>query len=211
MKLNAQLRTETGTRASKKVRREGLIPAAIYGSSVETFPVVFNRREFEDVLREVGANGVFTLDVEGDEEYQVFVKEQVNAALKDEIYHADLQAFLKGEKVIMDIPVYLEGDAELEEAVANQSLTEIQIEVAPASAPSEYYVDVSDLEIGDSLTVADLELEGDIEIITELDTTVVSISAPEEIIEPEPGEEAEEMPEPELIGASDDDEEEEEE
>lgn len=211
MKLNAQMRTETGTRASKKVRREGSIPAAVYGSSVDTFSVVFNRREFEDVLREVGANGVFTLDVEGDEEYQVFVKEQVNAALKDEIYHADLQAFLKGEKVIMDIPVYLEGDAELEEAVANQSLTEIQIEVAPASAPSEYYVDVADLEIGDSLTVADLELEGDIEIITELDTTVVSISAPEEIIEVEPGEEAADMPEPELIGASDDDEEDEEE
>ena len=208
MKLNAQLRTETGTRASKKVRREGLIPAAIYGSSVETFPVVFNRREFETILREVGANGVFTIDVEGNEEYQVFVKDQTNAALKDEVYHVDLQAFLKGEKVIMDIPVYLEGDAELEDAVANQALTEIQIEVAPASAPSEYYVNVADLAIGDSITVADMVIEGDIEIITELDTTVVSISAPEEIIEPEPGAE-EDMPEPELIGASDDDEEEE--
>lgn len=208
MKLNAQLRTETGTRASKKVRREGLIPAAIYGSSVETFPVVFNRREFETILREVGANGVFTIDVEGDEEYQVFVKNQTDAALQDVIYHVDLQAFLKGEKVIMDIPIYLEGDAELEDAVANQALTEIQIEVAPASAPSEYYVNVADLEIGDSITVADMEIEGDIEIITESDTTVVSISAPEEIIETEPGTE-EDMPEPELIGASDDDEEEE--
>lgn len=208
MKLNAQMRTETGTRASKKVRREGLIPAAIYGSSVETFPVVFNRREFETILREVGANGVFTIDVEGDEEYQVFVKNQTDAALQDVIYHVDLQAFLKGEKVIMDIPIYLEGDAELEDAVANQALTEIQIEVAPASAPSEYYVNVADLEIGDSITVADMEIEGDIEIITESDTTVVSISAPEEIIETEPGTE-EDMPEPELIGASDDDEEEE--
>lgn len=208
MKLNAQLRTETGTRASKKVRREGSIPAAIYGSSVDTVSVVFNRREFETILREVGANGVFTIDVEGGEEYQVFVKDQTNAALKDEIYHVDLQAFLKGEKVIMDIPVYLEGEAELEEAVANQALTEIQIEVAPASAPSEYYVNVADLEIGDSITVADMELEGDIEVITEADTTVVSISAPEEIIEEEPDADAE-MPEPELIGADDDEEEEE--
>lgn len=207
MKLNAQLRTETGTRASKKVRREGSIPAAIYGSSVDTVSVVFNRREFETILREVGANGVFTIDVEGGEEYQVFVKDQTDAALKDEIYHVDLQAFLKGEKVIMDIPVYLEGEAELEEAVANQALTEIQIEVAPASAPSEYYVNVADLEIGDSITVADMELEGDIEVITEADTTVVSISAPEEIIEEEPDADAE-MPEPELIGADDDEEEE---
>lgn len=208
MKLNAQLRTETGTRASKKARREGLIPAAIYGSSVDTVSVVFNRREFETILREVGANGVFTIDVEGGEEYQVFVKDQTNAAIKDEVYHIDLQAFLKGEKVVMDIPVYLEGEAELEDAVANQALTEIQIEVAPASAPSEYYVNVADLEIGDSITVADMELEGDIEVITEADTTVVSISAPEEIIEEEPDADAE-MPEPELIGADDDEEEEE--
>lgn len=207
MKLNAQLRTETGTRASKKARREGLIPAAIYGSSVDTVSVVFNRREFETILREVGANGVFTIDVEGGEEYQVFVKDQTNAAIKDEVYHIDLQAFLKGEKVVMDIPVYLEGEAELEDAVANQALTEIQIEVAPASAPSEYYVNVADLEIGDSITVADMELEGDIEVITEADTTVVSISAPEEIIEEEPDADAE-MPEPELIGADDDEEEE---
>lgn len=207
MKLNAQLRTETGTRASKKVRREGSIPAAIYGSSVDTVSVVFNRREFETILREVGANGVFTIDVEGGEEYQVFVKDQTNAAIKDEVYHIDLQAFLKGEKVVMDIPVYLEGEAELEDAVANQALTEIQIEVAPASAPSEYYVNVADLEIGDSITVADMELEGDIEVITEPDTTVVSISAPEEIIEEEPDADAE-MPEPELIGADDDEEEE---
>lgn len=207
MKLNAQLRTETGTRASKKARREGLIPAAIYGSSVDTVSVVFNRREFETILREVGANGVFTIDVEGGEEYQVFVKDQTNAAIKDEVYHIDLQAFLKGEKVVMDIPVYLEGDAELEDAVANQALTEIQIEVAPASAPSEYYVNVADLEIGDSITVADMEFEDDIEVITEADTTVVSISAPEEIIEEEPDADAE-MPEPELIGADDDEEEE---
>lgn len=207
MKLNAQLRTETGTRASKKVRREGSIPAAIYGSSVDTVSVVFNRREFETILREVGANGVFTIDVEGGEEYQVFVKDQTNAAIKDEVYHIDLQAFLKGEKVVMDIPVYLEGEAELEDAVANQALTEIQIEVAPASAPSEYYVNVADLEIGDSITVADMEFEDDIEVITEADTTVVSISAPEEIIEEEPDADAE-MPEPELIGADDDEEEE---
>lgn len=206
MKLNAQLRTETGTRASKKVRREGSIPAAIYGSSVDTVSVVFNRREFETILREVGANGVFTIDVEGGEEYQVFVKDQTNAAIKDEVYHIDLQAFLKGEKVVMDIPVYLEGEAELEDAVANQALTEIQIEVAPASAPSEYYVNVADLEIGDSITVADMEFEDDIEVITEADTTVVSISAPEEIIEEEPDADAE-MPEPELIGADEEEEE----
>ncbi len=212
MKLSAQLRTETGTRASKKARREGLVPAAVYGSSVETVPVLFDRQEFEAIIREVGANGVFNLEVEGDQAYQVFVKDQADAALADEIYHVDLQAFREGEKVVMDIPVYLEGEEELEEAVANQSITEIQIEVAPAEAPAEFYIDVSDLEIGDSISVGEMNIEGDVEIITELDATVVSVSPPEEEIElPEDGaEDAEDMPEPEVIGAEDDEEAEEE-
>lgn len=211
MKLSAKPRTETGTRASKKARREGLIPAAVYGSSLETQTVLFNRLEFEAIIREIGSNGVFSLEVEGDQTYQVFVKDQADAALQDLIYHVDLQAFREGEKVVMDIPIYLEGEEELEEAVANQSLTEIQIEVAPAEAPSEYYVNVADLEIGDSITVADMGLEGDIEIVTELDTTVVSVSPPEEEIEvAEPGTE-EDMPEPEVIGESEEDEDAEEE
>lgn len=207
MKLSAQQRTETGTRASKKARREGLVPASIFGSSIDTFSVLVDRKDFEAMIREVGSNGVFTLDVEDDQTYQVFVKDQDNAAIQDLIYHIDLQAFLEGEKVVMDIPIYLEGEEDLEEAVANQSLSEVQIEIAPAEAPSEFYVDVTDLEVGDSISVEDLNIEGDVEIITELDATIVSISAPEEVIEVEETE-TDDMPEPEVIGASEDEDEE---
>lgn len=102
MKLTATKRTETGTSASKRARAEGKIPAAIYGREVETVPVLLNEKELEMTLREVGSNGVFKVDVDG-ETYDVFVKDKKNAALKPEIYHVDLLAFTKGQKVNMTI------------------------------------------------------------------------------------------------------------
>lgn len=202
MKIKAQLRTELGSGAAGRARREGLIPAAIYGSSVDSISVLLDRREYERVVRELGFNGVFEIEVEGDETYQVFVKEQIKAPIKDIINHVDLQAFRKGEKVTMDIPVFIEGQEGLVDAVANRSITSVEIEIEPAKAPNAVYVDVSNLEIGDSILVSDLKFEGDVEFITDADATVVSISVAEEEVEVD---EDAEMPEPEVIGASEED------
>lgn len=202
MKLTAKKRTVTGTGASKKARVEGLIPAAIYGQEVETLPVLINRKEFETVIREVGSNGVFEVDVEGDV-YQVFVKEQKNAALKQVVYHVDLLAFTEGQKVNMTIPVYITGEDSIDVGYASQSLSELEINVAPAEAPAEYTVDVTGLEIGDTVTVADIKVGEGVEVLTDETSTVVSISAPD--VEEETEESTDEMPEPEVIGESDED------
>ncbi|WP_277630576.1 50S ribosomal protein L25 [Atopococcus tabaci] len=201
MKIQAQKRTKTGTNASKQARHEGKMPAAIFGRDVDTIPVLVNQKDFEDVLREVGSNGVFDVEVEGGETYQVFVKEKAEAALKPYAYHADLLAFKKGEKVAMTIPVVLSGEEEIDEGVVNQSLTELEIEIAPAEAPAEIVVDVSNLVIGDSLTVANVEVPSGAEVLTEAEYTVVSIVPPseEEPVSAET-EGTTDMPQPEVIG-----------
>ncbi|MGO1919102.1 MAG: 50S ribosomal protein L25 [Alkalibacterium gilvum] len=198
MKLTATKRTETGTSASKRARAEGKIPAAIYGREVETVPVLLNEKELEMTLREVGSNGVFKVDVDG-ETYDVFVKDKKNAALKPEIYHVDLLAFTKGQKVNMTIPVYVNGEEEIEEGIVSQSISELEVNVAPASAPSEYIVDVSEMEIGDAKHVSDIDIADDVELLTDTELTVVSVSAPQIEEEPEPTSD-DEMPEPEVIG-----------
>lgn len=207
MKIHAQKRTETGTGASKQARKEGKLPAAIYGKAVETIPVLLDQKEFADTLREVGTNGVFDVEVEGDQTYQVFVKEKVDAALQKLTYHVDLLAFKKGEKVSMTIPVVLSGTEEIEEGFATQSLTELEVEVAPSEAPNEFVVDVSSLVIGDSLTVANIDVPSSVEVLTDAEYSVVSVVPPteEEPVEAE-SEETTEMPEPEVIGESDDEE-----
>lgn len=201
MKIVAEKRERTGTSASKQARAAGKLPAVVYGREVESLPVLVDLIEFERVIREVGANGVFDIDVDG-ETYQVFVKEFSYFATKPELYHVDLQAFTTGEKLVMTIPVYVEGEEEIDEGVLSQSISEIELEVAPREAPANVTLEVQDLEIGDHLTVADIDLPEGAELITDLDETVISVSAPEDISEDlEPTEaELEDMPEPELIG-----------
>jgi len=203
MKLTATKRTETGSSASRRAREEGKIPAAIYGREVETVAVLIDRKEFEMTLREVGANGVFDVDVDGDT-YHVFVKEKTNAALKPEIYHVDLLAFTKGQKVNMTIPVHVTGEDKIDEGIVSQSISELEVSVAPAEAPSEYVVDVSEMEIGDAKHVSDIEIADNVELLTDTELTVVSVSAPQIEEEPEPAE-GDEMPEPEVIGEEEDD------
>lgn len=213
MKIAAEKRTKTGTSASKKARAAGKLPAVIYGKKVESLPVLLDVKEFEDIIREVGSNGVFNLDI-GEEEYSVFVKDSASFALTPKLYHVDLQAFTAGEKVDMTIPIYVVGGDKIEEGNVSQSISELELEIAPEKAPESFTVDVSGLEIGDTLEVSDIEIPEDSVLYTELDETVVSISAPEDIsddLEPTTEADDEAMPEPELIGADEDDEEAEEE
>ena len=207
MKILAEKRTTTGTSASKKARAAGKLPAVIYGSSVESLPVLVDLKEFEDTIRAVGANGVFSLDIDG-EVYKVFVKDTASYALTPKLYHIDLQAFTAGEKVTMTIPVYVVGEENIKEGNVSQSISEIDIEIAPEDAPTSFDIDVSSLEIGDSVAVSDIELPEGAELLSEDDLTVLSVLAPEDISEDlEPTEGAAEMPEPEVIGADEEDEE----
>ena len=207
MKILAEKRTTTGTSASKKARAAGKLPAVIYGSSVESLPVLVDLKEFEDTIRAVGANGVFSLDIDG-EVYKVFVKDTASYALTPKLYHIDLQAFTAGEKVTMTIPVYVVGEENIKEGNVSQSISEIDIEIAPEDAPTSFDIDVSSLEIGDSVAVSDIELPEGAELLSEEDLTVLSVLAPEDISEDlEPTEGAAEMPEPEVIGADEEDEE----
>lgn len=207
MKILAEKRTTTGTSASKKARAAGKLPAVIYGSSVESLPVLVDLKEFEDTIRAVGANGVFSLDIDG-EVYKVFVKDTASYALTPKLYHIDLQAFTAGEKVTMTIPVYVVGEENIKEGNVSQSISEIEIEIAPEDAPTSFDIDVSSLEIGDSVAVSDIELPEGAELLSEDDLTVLSVLAPEDISEDlEPTEGEADMPEPEVIGADEEDEE----
>ena len=207
MSIKATKREEVGTSASKKARDAGLVPANIYGKEVESLSVLINLKELEDKIREVGMNGVFTVDVENDASYNVFVKEFSKAALKQTVYHVDLLSFKEGEKVSMTIPIVLHGEEAVKEGFVSLLLNELEVEVAPSDAPEEFVIDASEFKIGDTLTVADLKVPAGVEVITELDYALVTVSAPEEFEEPEVADEDAEMPEPEVIGEDEEEEE----
>lgn len=211
MIITAEKRTQTGTSASKKARAAGKLPAVVYGSKVDSTAILLDLKDVEDTLREVGLNGVFEIDLEG-ESLQVFVKEAVYETFRPQLRHIDLLAFTAGEKVTMSIPVYIVGEDAIEVGYVSQSISEIEMDIVPADAPTELTVDVTGMEIGDSLTVAEIEVPEDAEVITEADATVLSISAPDDIsddLEPVEDDSDAEMPEPEVINEKDDEESEE--
>ncbi|WP_018658823.1 50S ribosomal protein L25 [Allofustis seminis] len=208
MKLNAEKRTRLGTSASKQARAAGKLPAVIYGTGVDSLPVLLNLKEFEDVIRQVGANGVFEVNVEG-ETHNVFVKDRQDFALTPHIYHVDLLAFNAGEKVTMSIPVYVHGEETIKQGIVSQALSEVELEVSPMKAPAEFLIDVTGMEIGDTVEVGSIELPEGAELITDADELVVSITAPEDISDDlESASSTDEMPEPEVIGEDDESEEE---
>lgn len=206
MNLNAELRTTTGSNDSRKVRREGKIPTSLYGKEIEAVSLLVERKDFENLLKKEGSNAVFELVYDGNTQ-KVWIKDFERAALKDEIYNLELEAISAGQKLTVDIPLRLLNAETVEEGIVELVQNTISVETSPDNIPNSFELDVTGLEIGDVRTIADLEVPADIEILDEMDATIVTVSAPVE--EPEETDEEVEVLEPEVIGEEDTEEEEE--
>ncbi|RLD13409.1 MAG: 50S ribosomal protein L25, partial [Caldiserica bacterium] len=109
----------------------------------------------------------------------------------DRIIHADFYSVSLEKPIYAKIPVHLVGEARgvKEGGVLYQVLHEIEIEAKPLDLPSVIEVDVTELEIGDSVHVGDIKIEGDVKVITPPEETVVTVSEPEKVVEAAPAEE----------------------
>ena len=197
MNLKAELRTQTGSSASRKARNEGKIPTALYGKTVDATSLLINRREFEALLKAEGTNAVFDLEFDGNTQ-KVWLKDYVRASLKDEVYSVDLEAISANQTLTVEVPLFVVNEETIDEGIVEIIESNIVVETKPDSIPQSFELDVTGLEIGDTLTVADITVPADVEIMMEDDTTVVSISAPTEeaeVVDPD----AEEV-QPEVIG-----------
>lgn len=197
MKLKAQKRERLGTSASKQARNDNKVPAIIYGQDVETTPVLIDRKEFDEILRQLGRNAVFNIELDG-KERQVLIKHVAHSALKPEIYNVELNALKKGQKVTVPVTIILEGLDEVKEGVVTQTLNEVEVETDPANIPSEITLDVSGLVIGDTVVVSELPIPDKVDLLTDSEETVVVVSAPR--VEEEPSDDEAEAAEPEVIG-----------
>lgn len=197
MKLKAQKRERLGTSASKQARNENKVPATIFGSDMEAQSVLIDRKEFDELLRELGRNAVFNIDLDG-EETQVLIKNIDLSALKPEIYNVELNALTKGQKVTVPVTIVLEGLEDVKEGVVTQTLNEVEVETDPLDIPTEITLNVSDLVIGDTVVVSDLKVPENVTVLAEAEETVVVVAAPR--VEEEPTDGDAEVAEPEVIG-----------
>lgn len=190
----------------RKIREAGKVPAVVYGYGAKNVSVKVDEVEFIKLIREVGRNGVIELGV-GSKQIKVMVSDYQYDSLKNQITHIDFLAINMTEERTVEVPVHLIGEAPgaKEGGVVEQPLFNLEITATPDSIPEYIEVDISELNINDSLSVADVKVSGDFTIENEAEDTIVSVVAPteeptEEEIEAMEGASTQE--EPEVVGES---------
>ncbi|HEY5857454.1 MAG TPA: 50S ribosomal protein L25/general stress protein Ctc [Aldersonia sp.] len=175
-RLKATVRTEFGKGAARRTRRDGNVPAVLYGHQTDPQHLALNAHAFAAVLRESGTNAVLTLDIEGTEQLAL-TKSVVVHPIRRYIEHADLLVIKRGEKVTVDVPVVIVGDA-ASGAVVTQEANDVSIEADALSIPDQIEVSVEDAEIGTQITAGQLTLPAGSTLQTDPETLVVNVVAP---------------------------------
>jgi len=196
MKINATLRTEVGSSAANRDRREKKVTAVINGKGLESTPVLLDGKDLDNVLKTLGKNAIFDVAVPNGGSHQVIIKEIQSATLVNQILDVELQVVKKGEKLVVTVPISVVNAENVKRGIVSQTLNELEIETLPTNIPTEFTVDAGELEIGDALTVSDIKVDKDITVLSDAEQSVVSVLPPS-VEEPETTEEASE---PSLVG-----------
>jgi large subunit ribosomal protein L25 len=174
-KLVVEVRTRTGKGASRQARREGKFPAVLYGHGADPQHLALNARDFAAVLRNSGTNAVLSLDINGTEQLAL-TKALAIHPIKRSITHADLIIVKRGEKVTVEVPVNLEGDA-ASGTLVTQDATTIEIEAEALSIPEGLTVSIEGAEEGTQILAGDVSLPSGVTLISDPEMLVVNIVA----------------------------------
>lgn len=194
--LYVEIRKERGKGTSRRLRRKGLIPAIVYGPHVHPVSIQLNPTHLMKAINtEAGMNTFLDLKVEGNGELNnkvVMLKNHQIDPITRKIIHADFIEVRLDKEISVEVPITLVGvpKGSALGGVLDQILREMEIECLPSQIPKEIEVDVSFLEIGDSIHVKDIKLEG-IRILVDPGLTIATIVAPT-TIEEKPAEEKKE-------------------
>ena len=188
----------------RQLRNDGWIPSVVYGYETESTPIAVKERDLIDTLRETGKNGVIKLNVDG-KDVNVVLNDYQSDVLKGNITHADFLSINMTEELEVEVVINLVGESpgEKQGGTLQQPIREVTIRVKPSDIPESIEVDVSELEIGDTLLVSDVRAKAAYEILNEDEDTLVLVSAPRTEAEMEALDEATdsgEGAEPKVIG-----------
>ena len=174
-KLTAQVRTQTGKGASRRARRNGKVPAVLYGHGADPQHLELDAHDFAAVLRHSGTNAVLTLDVAGKEQFALTKSLEIHP-IRRNIQHADLLVVRRGEKVTVEVNVVVEGEA-VNGTLVTQDANTIEIEAEALSIPEHLTVSVEGAEIGTQFTAGSITLPSGVNLISDPDMLVVNVVA----------------------------------
>jgi large subunit ribosomal protein L25 len=196
VKISAELRTEFGKGGARRTRRAGKVPAVLYGHGEKPQHIALPAREFAAAIRHGGLNQVFTIDIVGGSGTTLALPKAIQRdPIKDTFEHVDLIIVKRGEKVQVDVPVTLVGEAARNTLVVNESNT-LAVTAEAMHLPSELEVSIEGLEAGAQITAGDVTLPRGTELAVEPDFVLALVSQAQtaEQMEGDTGEAAEEAP-----------------
>ncbi len=197
--LGVELRDGRGKGVARKLRAAGRIPAICYRRNAESVAVSLDPKELDGLIRKAssGINTFIDLKVAGGGDFdgrQVLIKELQRDPISGAFLHADLYAVDLQQKIHISVPIHITGTAigvSLGGGILDHATRELDVECLPNAIPEEFPVDVSGLEIGDSIHVRDIAVLEGVEILNDPDVSIVSVVAPAVVEEEAPAEEEE--------------------
>ncbi|AGX02104.1 MULTISPECIES: 50S ribosomal protein L25/general stress protein Ctc [Bacillaceae] len=190
--LQAKERKEFRNSNLTQLRNEGNIPGVVYGNKIESKAIYLNGPDFIKTIRETGRNAVFSLDVEGTK-HDVVLSDYQADPLKNEITHLDFRAVDMSQEITAEVRIELVGDAAgvKDGGVLQQPVHELSVSAKPNDIPQSVEVNIADLQVGESITAADIKAGRGFTINTDDETVIASILAPRQEEEISTGEEQE--------------------
>jgi len=173
-KITAEMRTEFGKGAARRIRRDHKIPAVVYGHGKDPMHLNLPGHDTMMALKHGGANALLELDIEGRSQLALAREVQVDP-LRRVLEHIDFVAVRKGEKVTVDVPVHVVGDAVSETLVVTENAT-VQVEAEATNIPEFIEVSVEGAAIGTQIHASDLDLPEGTTLLVDPDTLVVNIT-----------------------------------
>lgn len=171
---------ETGKQSNlTELRHEGFVPAVVYGYKTDSTTIAVSEIDLLKTLREVGRNGVMKLDVDG-KSVNVVLSDYQMDVLKGKFVHADFLAINMSDELDVNVTVHLTGDSAgvREGGVLNQPNRELTVKVKPSEIPDSIDIDVSELAIGETLTVGDVREKIKFNVMNEDEFTLASVGTP---------------------------------
>jgi len=181
--LPAVKRADRGKNAARRLRREGMIPAVLYGKGAEPLPLSVEKKAFAAIMHgQEGHNALLSMKITGQENLELLSmpKEIQFDPLSGSIVHVDFQQVHLDEAISTAVPVHLTGASAGVKlgGVLEHLCREIEIECLPMDVPASIEIDISGLQIGDSIHVSDLRVSDKVRILDDPSTTVALVAAP---------------------------------
>jgi large subunit ribosomal protein L25 len=186
LKVVAESRDSRGKNEARRLRVKGFVPAVVYGGSAEAAAIAVSPKEITRILNsKTGHNTIFQLSVTGKEDTPVMIVDWQHEPIKDALLHVDLKRIDLSQRISVKVPVLTQGDpkgVKLQGGIHEIITREIEIECLPNDIPEQFLVNVTELNIGQSIRAGDIPLTGSMTLLSPPDAVishVVSLRAEE--------------------------------